>query len=109
MPLNRRQWLVSAAAGCGVALAARLGIAQQDARDDVERTAGEFIKPATQASIDKGLAWLASRQNDDGSFGSASGYSRNAGVTGLIGMAFMSSGSMPGRGTYGEHVTGIVR
>ena len=42
---------------------------------DHERTAGELITPAAQAAIDKGLAWLAARQVDDGSFKS-SGFGR---------------------------------
>jgi prenyltransferase beta subunit len=103
---TRRQCLLSLAAST---LAART-FAEPN-RDDFERAAGELIKPATQVAIDKGLSWLASRQNEDGSFGTTTsgGYSRNAGVLGLTGMAFMSSGSMPDRGTYGENVSRLLR
>ena len=59
--------------------------------------AAELIKPETQQAIDRGLAWLAARQNDDGSFGGG-GYSRNVAVVSLAGMAFMSGGHTPGRG-----------
>ena len=71
--------------------------------DDPERTAVEFMTPETQQAIDRGLTFLASEQDDNGSFGSG-GYSRNVAVCGLAGMAFMSAGSTPGRGPYGDHV-----
>ncbi len=67
-----------------------------------------MVTPAAQKAIDRGLAFLAERQNDDGSFGSG-GYSRNVAVCGLAGMAFMSAGSTPGRGPYGEHVDRVRR
>jgi prenyltransferase beta subunit len=70
---------------------------------DPERLAAELITPTTQKSIDRGLALLASRQADDGSFGSG-GYSRNVAVCALAGMAFMSGGSSPQRGPYGAQV-----
>ncbi|HTN74240.1 MAG TPA: prenyltransferase/squalene oxidase repeat-containing protein [Pirellulaceae bacterium] len=105
--LGRRAWLLAVLAGCGTACTAQLALAQADS-SDFERAAGELIKPATQAAIDRALAWLASRQNEDGSFGS-NGYSRNAGVCALTGMAFMSGGSMPERGPYGQNVTQILR
>jgi len=70
---------------------------------DPERTAVDLITPATRQAIDRGLAWLAARQQEDGSFGTVS-YSRNAAVCALAGMAFMASGSTPGRGPHGRHV-----
>jgi prenyltransferase beta subunit len=109
MSLSRRQCLLSAAMGCGALLAPRRLFGQAAPRDNFERAAGELIKPATQAAIDRGLQWLAARQNDDGSFGASNGYSRNAGVTGLIGMAFMSGGNMPDRGPHGENVSRLLR
>ncbi len=69
-----------------------------------DELAAQFIKPETQAAIDKGLAWLAAKQNDDGTF-SGSGMERNVAVVSLAGMAFLSSGSTPGRGQYGQHVS----
>ena len=68
-----------------------------------ESTAVDLLTPPTLKAIDKGLVFLASRQQDDGSFGSG-GYSRNVGVCGLAGMAFMSAGSTPGRGPYGKNI-----
>ena len=74
---------------------------------DIEKSAGELITPAAARAIDRGLALLASRQEEDGSFGSG-GYSRNVAVCGLAGMAFMASGSTPGRGPYGKHTDRCV-
>jgi len=98
--LTRRNFLIAAAAaGAGLA-SSRVGLAQGS---DSEKGGVELITAAASRSIDKGLALLAARQDDDGSFGSG-GYSRNVAVCGLSGMAFMSSGSTPGRGPYGKHV-----
>ena len=72
-----------------------------------ERTAVEMITEAAQRAIDRGLQFLAQRQQEDGSFGS-SGYARNAAVCALGGMAFMAAGSMPGRGPYGGAVRRAV-
>ena len=68
-----------------------------------EKQGVQMITPAAQRSITKGLSWLASRQNDDGSFGSGP-YRSNVGICGLAGMAFMAGGSTPGRGQYGKEV-----
>jgi prenyltransferase beta subunit len=74
---------------------------------DPEKSAAELITPAAQKAIDRGLAFLAKMQHDDGSFGGG-GYARNVAVCGLAGMAFMSAGSTPGRGPYGQQVQNCV-
>lgn len=61
------------------------------------------MAPPTVAAVDRGLQYLASRQNEDGSFGSG-GQRGNVAIAALAGMAFMSHGDLPGRGPYGEHV-----
>lgn len=66
-----------------------------------------MVTPAAAKAVGRGLAFLATRQHDDGSFG-ASGYSRNVAVCSLGGMAFMSSGSTPGRGPYGGVVNSCL-
>jgi hypothetical protein len=66
----------------------------------------ELMAPAREA-VDKGLAFLASRQLDDGSF-ATSGYGRNAAVCALAGMAWLSSGSTPARGPFGDKLTGVT-
>src|SRR5512134_3926643 len=103
--LARRRFLASAAALSASALPASLWA--QQTPPDPERTATLLIKRSTQDAIDRGLAWLAARQNDDGSFG-GSGYSRNVAVVSLAGMAFLSGGHTPGRGEYGLAVNRCV-
>lgn len=73
---------------------------------DPEKTAAEFMTPATRQAVEKALRFLAQRQQDDGSFGRGPHIDgRNVGVCGLAGLAFMSSGSTPGRGPYGVNIT----
>lgn len=100
--INRRKFLARSAAATFLAPFARLGVAQ-----DPERTAAQMITSQTAAAIERGLSFLASRQHDDGAFGSG-GYSRNVAVCALGGMAFMSAGSTPGRGPYGAEVAKCV-
>jgi Squalene-hopene cyclase C-terminal domain/Prenyltransferase and squalene oxidase repeat len=72
-----------------------------DARKgDVPEGTAEMMTPETDKAIASGLAWLARNQNADGSFGSGT-YRGNIAVTSLAGLAFMSSGSSPGRGPFG--------
>ena len=70
-----------------------------------ERVAADIT--ALQSAVEKGLAFLATRQADDGSF-STSGYGRNAAVCALGGMAWLSGGSTPDRGPYGEEVSRVT-
>ncbi len=71
---------------------------------NLESTAAELILPDTQKAIDRGLVYLSNRQHPEGSIGSGTNYRRNVAVTSLAGMAFLSAGHMPGRGTYGKNV-----
>ena len=61
------------------------------------------ITPELTAAVDRGLAALASMQNDDGSFGQGR-FGKNVAVTSLACLAFMSDGHVPGRGRYGPVV-----
>lgn len=61
------------------------------------------IIPELDQTVARGLAFLASQQNDDGSFGDGA-WGRGVAVTALAGLAFMADGHMPGRGRYGEAV-----
>jgi prenyltransferase beta subunit len=73
------------------------------------------------AAIQKGLAWLAAKQQEDGSWTASVGYKLNngyvvtaantghPGVTALAGMAFLAGGNIPGRGKYGRNVEAAVR
>jgi hypothetical protein len=62
----------------------------------------EMLEPARPA-IERGLTYLAQRQQEDGSF-TGGGYGRNAAVCALAGMAWLAEGSTPGRGKYGEEI-----
>ncbi len=61
------------------------------------------ITPAMQQAIDRGLRYLASIQNADGTFG-RNRYAKNVAITALAGLAFMADGNLPDRGRYGEVV-----
>jgi hypothetical protein len=62
-----------------------------------------------QAAIDRGLAWLANNQANDGSWRNAGGYGTYpVAMTGLAGMAFLASGSTPTRGRHWREVRGAV-
>src|SRR5262249_1059320 len=65
---------------------------------------GDEITPAQRMAVGKGLNWLAAHQGRDGSFGGG-GLGRHSGITALAGLAFMQSGSLPGRGKYGDNVS----
>lgn len=100
---NRRQFLAGAGAGAYAMLHAAGSATARDLAAENEN-ASDLIKPEHQQCIDSGLAFLAEQQHEDGSFGSG-GYARNVAVCGLAGMGFMSSGSTPGRGPYGNEVS----
>ena len=99
--LTRRRFLTTSAAALAAGGLARTTIGQQSR--DFERTGDALITPETQAAVDRGLAFLAAAQLEDGSFGTG-GYARDVAICGLSGMAFMSGGSTPGRGPYGAHL-----
>ena len=67
------------------------------------------ITPEQQAAVEKGLEYLASRQNAEGSFGNAGAYGATAAITALSGIAFMADGNLPGRGKYGDNVKKAVQ
>jgi len=70
---------------------------------------GDEITPAQQQAVELGLAWLASHQGKDGSFGGGGGeIGKHAGITALAGLAYMQAGNLPNRGKYGENVTKCV-
>lgn len=72
------------------------------------RTPVNLMKRTTRDAVDRGLAFLASRQNEDGSFG-VGAYRNNVAICGLAGMAFLAKGSTPGRGPYGQHVANCLQ
>ena len=68
--------------------------------------AQELMAPARPA-IEKGLAFLGTKQEEDGSF-STRGSGRNAAICALAGIAWLAEGSTPGRGPYGKHVASVT-
>jgi hypothetical protein len=98
--LSRRRFLKRCAVGtCLMPACIRAAAAADQPARPVELLYNEKAREAVQ----KALAYLAGRQNEDGSFGTGT-YSRNAAVIGLCGMAFLADGDVPGRGRYGRHV-----
>ena len=62
------------------------------------------MNPQLDRAVERGLQYLKSQQNADGSFGRGR-YARHVGITALAALAFMSDGNLPGRGEYGDEVT----
>ena len=83
-------------------------LAQSEIEKKPGRTAKDLMTPVTDKAIVRGLAFLSSQQNDDGTFGSG-GYRSNVAISGLAGMSFISSGSTPGRGPYGQQINRSVQ
>lgn len=65
--------------------------------------AANELSPELDRAVRDGLKFLASEQQDDGSFGSGR-YGKNIAVTALACLAFMADGSTPGRGPYESNV-----
>lgn len=76
---------------------------------DPEKIAAQFFTPAARQASQRALRFLAQRQTEEGSFSRGPNIDgRNVGVCGLAGLAFMSSGSTPGRGPYGVNINRCV-
>lgn len=65
---------------------------------------GEWAR--VEASVDRGLEWLASQQAEDGRFPSAE--PAQPAVTSMAVMAFLSRGHIPGQGRYGKQLTHAI-
>jgi hypothetical protein len=74
-----------------LAVACALGPARADDKDE--------ITPASEAALERGLAWLAKNQGVEGSWGSS-----DLGLVSMGALAFMSAGQAPGRGRYGREL-----
>lgn len=105
MTTDRRQFLAAAAAAaCAVVIQPCAAGAQEPAG---QRPEAMLMTPAVQEAIREGLDYLVSRQQRDGSFG-PEGYRRDVAVVSLAGLAFMASGSAPGRGPYGRRINQCI-
>ncbi len=113
--MNARRW-VGACLGLAI-VALTMGAVRARAQDQGGRESTLLVVTPEQAkAVDQGLAWLASNQNEDGSWTAKIGYKVNVdykytederghvGVSGLAGMAFLAGGHVPGRGPYGQNV-----
>lgn len=56
-------------------------------------------QPQVDRSVDRGLAYLAAAQREDGTFDGT--YGKSTGIVSLVGMSFLSKGHLPGSGKYG--------
>jgi Prenyltransferase and squalene oxidase repeat len=105
---SRRQFLVRGGSLALGLAGTRLAMSAFD--DDVlpdGRQSRGMINRAAQDAIDRGLAYLESQQNNDGSFGTLN-HRGNVAITSLCGLAFMSGGHQPGRGQYGRVVSRAI-
>jgi hypothetical protein len=68
-----------------------------------EPTPDELMTDEIRGALQRGWDYLASRQNEDGSFGRG-GYSFNVAVVALGGLAWMARGDLPHRGPFARHV-----
>src|SRR5882672_9877310 len=82
----------------------------QSSKVTAAKRLSDAVSPAKwheiEVSVDRGLAFLASQQADDGSFPSIQ--SGQPGVTSLCIMAFLSRGHQPGGGKYGERLNRAI-
>jgi Prenyltransferase and squalene oxidase repeat len=78
-------------------------------------TEGISVTPEQARAVQRGLAWLASQQAEDGSWHADIGFKLNdsykatgsgphVGVTALAGLAFLAAGQQSGRGEYGRNI-----
>jgi hypothetical protein len=76
----------------------------------VDDTPPEQIPQQVQSAVDRGLQWLASRQDPaTGAWPTnVGGGGAAAAVTSLAAMAFMARGHVPGQGPYGENINHAV-
>jgi hypothetical protein len=107
-PIRRSRAQRAAIVAVVVVGAAQAGLARASSLEPPAEVERVEMTPATQLAVQKGLAWLASMQAADGSYGSTSNYGRHVGLTGLAGLALMSDGSVPGRGKYGTQIEGCI-
>ncbi|GAB4195749.1 MAG: terpene cyclase/mutase family protein [Phycisphaeraceae bacterium] len=91
------QWLALICLAFGMAVWTEAQPIAEDAPTFTE------ITPETRVAVQRGLAFLAQAQNENGSFGGPR-FPEHVGITGLACLAFMADGHLPGRGEYGPNV-----
>jgi prenyltransferase beta subunit len=68
---------------------------------------GNLVTRETEQSIESGLTWLSKQIDPSGAF-QGRGYAKNVAVCSLGGLAFLASGSTPGRGQYGSSLDKLI-
>ena len=116
MPRNsRRRFLAQSAAlgimslGGGLSL---VGPRRLSAQENDAARSSEVVTPEVQKAVERGLSWLAKRQQAGGQYEGAfgvGGYQGGVAVCSLSGLAFMCSGSPPGQGPYGKLIDKCVK
>ena len=107
MQTTRRTFLneLTLTLGSGVTVGGVTFAQEANAPDNPPRK--NFFDERTRKAVDAGLAYLATRQTEEGSFG-VGPYQSNLAVCALCGMAFLSAGNLPGRGKYGRQLNGCI-
>ena len=95
---DHRRAFLATCAGAGLSFPWGPSHGWAEPETDLPDREAELMTPLAKEAIRDGFAYLASRQNEDGSFGVTVTYGRNVGVCALAGLAFLSHGSTPGRG-----------
>ena len=72
-------------------------------KDRPDTDAARWLTPAAEKAAARGLDYLVSKQQPDGTFGGG-GFRGNVAVVGLCGLAMIAGGSTPGRGPHGPNV-----
>ncbi len=108
--MNRRRFLIATSLAAMPGLGWPSGAVRLEAAE--QPGSGKLLDRRTVAAIARGLKFLKSQCQDDGSFRSeqfsVGGYSANVGVCGIAGMAMMAAGSTPARGPHGREVKNIL-
>jgi len=107
--VSRRQFWTRSATLSSTFLLSLSGRANQlpDAETS-EHPLADMVTPEVDRAVERGLAYMAGSQANDGSFGERGIYQGNVGVTALGGLAFMAGGYQPGRGKYGANVLSAI-
>lgn len=93
--------------GLTVAGDLRLGVAGEESSTEASKEQPARMPQEAKEAAQRGLVFLAKRQNGDGSFGEGL-YSRNVGVCSLAGLALMGAGHTPRRGLHGDIVQRVL-
>ncbi len=97
-PFNRRQFGASCFKVAIFGLASNLSAQEKPAVPTDAK-----LDDVTKKAISKALAFIATKQNQDGSW-TDGGYQHSTAITSFALLAFMSQGYLPGQGMYGPEV-----